>query len=242
MTQPPEAFQVPTSIEYLAVLLWAVSGAIVGWRKGYDIVGVFVISFVSAFGGGLLRDGLFLQRLPVVLTDPVYYWLLVVAVVGVMLVGRRLQRDRTLPKVVSVIDALAVPMFVVIGAELARGRVRDLPAIVLVATVSGVGGGLLRDMLAGDTPELLRPGQFNTLLAVLAAALYLLLAYTLGYNSLWSAWIVIGLYFVTRLLIIHFNWRTRPLSEFEIRHVVEGVTGRLPGWKKGSEMRDGKPE
>ena len=242
MTQPPEAFQVPTSIEYLAVLLWAVSGAIVGWRKGYDIVGVFVISFVSAFGGGLLRDGLFLQRLPVVLTDPVYYWLLAVAVAGVMLVGRRLQRDRTLPKVVSVIDALAVPMFVVIGAELARGRVRDLPAIVLVATVSGVGGGLLRDMLAGDTPELLRPGQFNTLLAVLAAALYLLLAYTLGYNRLWSAWIVIGLYFVTRLLIIRFNWRTRPLSEFEIRHVVEGVTGRLPGWKKGGEMRDGKPE
>ena len=146
------------------------------------------------------------------------------------------------PHVVSVIDALAVPMFVVIGAELARGRVRDLPAIVLVATVSGVGGGLLRDMLAGDTPELLRPGQFNTLLAVLAAALYLLLAYTLGYNRLWSAWIVIGLYFVTRLLIIRFNWRTRPLSEFEIRHVVEGVTGRLPGWKKGGEMRDSKPQ
>ena len=54
-------FTPPLYFEYFALLLWAVSGAIVGWRKGYDVVGVFVIAFVSSFGGGLLRDGLFLQ-------------------------------------------------------------------------------------------------------------------------------------------------------------------------------------
>ena len=113
-----DSFTPPLYFEYFALLLWGISGAIVGWRKGYDVVGVFVIAFVSAFGGGLLRDGLFLQRLPVVLTDPNYIFILLVAVAGVTVVGRRLNRDRLLPKVVSVIDAAGVPMFVIIGAEL----------------------------------------------------------------------------------------------------------------------------
>ena len=231
----PAQFTVPTTFEYIAVLLWATSGAIVGWRKGYDIVGVFVIAFVSAFGGGLLRDGLFLQRLPVVLTNSDYFVLLLVAVAGVSLIGRRMQRDRLLPKIVSIIDALGVPMFVVIGAELARSRGLDLPAIVLVATVSGVGGGLLRDLMAGDTLELLRPGQYNTLLVVVAAILYMVLAYNVGYNRLWVAWFVIGAFFIARLLIIRFNWQSRPLRDFELGRTVRGVVEMLPGRKEPEE-------
>lgn len=228
----PAEFTVPTSFEYVAILLWATSGAIVGWRKGYDFVGVFVLAFVSSFGGGLLRDGLFLQRLPVVLTDSTYYWIMLTAVAGVIVVGRRMQRDRNLPKIVSVIDALGVPMFVIVGVELALARGLDTPAVVLIGTVSGVGGGLLRDLMAGDTPELLRPGQYNTALVVVASLLYLLLGYTFGYNRFWTAWFVVAAFFIARLLTIHYNWRTRPVSEFEIRHVLEGVTGLIPGWRK----------
>ena len=228
----PAEFTVPTSFEYFAILLWSISGAIVGWRKGYDFVGVFVMAFVSSFGGGLLRDGLFLQRLPVVLTDSNYYWIMIAAVAGVIVVGRRMQRDRNLPKIVSVIDALGVPMFVIIGVELGVARGLEAPAVVLVGTVSGVGGGLLRDLMAGDTPELLRPGQYNTLLVVIAAAAYLVLGYEAGFDRFWTAWAVILTFFVARLLIIRFNWRTRPVNEFEIRHVLEGMTGWIPGWRR----------
>lgn len=237
MTIPAE-FTVPTYFEYFAILLWATSGAIVGWRKGYDIVGVFVVAFVSSFGGGILRDGLFLQRLPVVLTDSNYYWIMLAAVGGVMAVGRRMHRDRKLPRVVSVIDALGVPMFVIIGIELALARGLEWPAVILLGTVSGVGGGLLRDMLVGDTPELLRPGQYNTLLVVIAAILYLLLAYSAGLDRFYTAWFIIGAFFIARLFIIHFNWRSRPVSEFEIRHVLEGVTGFIPGWRRHDEDDD----
>ena len=226
-------FTPPLYFEYFALLLWGISGAIVGWRKGYDVVGVFVIAFVSAFGGGLLRDGLFLQRLPVVLIDPNYIFILIVAVVGVSLVGRRLNRDRLLPRVVSVIDAAGVPMFVVIGAELARVRGLELPAIILIATVSGVGGGLLRDLMAGDTPELLRPGQYNTLLVILGALLYMGLAEFAPFDRTSAAWLTIVLFFLARLLTIRFNWRTRPLSDFHMKEVVDGAAEWLPWrWKK----------
>ncbi len=226
-------FTPPLYFEYFALLLWGISGAIVGWRKGYDVVGVFVIAFVSSFGGGLLRDGLFLQRLPVVLIDPNYIFILIVAVVGVSLVGRRLNRDRLLPRVVSVIDAAGVPMFVVIGAELARVRGLELPAIILIATVSGVGGGLLRDLMAGDTPELLRPGQYNTLLVILGALLYMGLVEYTPLDRTSAAWLTIVLFFLARLLTIRFNWRTRPLSDFHMKEVVDGAAEWLPWrWKK----------
>ena len=142
-------FTPPLYFEYFALLLWGISGAIVGWRKGYDVVGVFVIAFVSSFGGGLLRDGLFLQRLPVVLIDPNYIFILIVAVVGVSLVGRRLNRDRLLPRVVSVIDAAGVPMFVVIGAELARVRVAAGYRLTLASATAWVEGGYGRPIPSG---------------------------------------------------------------------------------------------
>ncbi len=224
-------FTPPILFEYFALLLWAISGAIVGWRKGYDVVGVFVIAFVSSFGGGLLRDGLFLQRLPVVLTDSNYIFILIAAVAGVTVVGRRLNRDRLLPKIVSVIDAIGVPMFVVIGAELARSRVLELPAIVLIATVSGIGGGLMRDLMAGDTPELLRPGQYNTLLVILAALFYLLVTQYSPLTRIETAWLTIGLFFAARLLTIRFNWRTRPLHDFHVSEVMGGVAEWMP-WGK----------
>ncbi len=240
--EPPAQFTVPTSFEYVAILLWSISGAIVGWRKGYDIVGVFVIAFVSSFGGGLLRDGLFLQRLPAVLTDSNYFIILLLAVAGVMAVGRRMQRDRRLPKAVSVIDALGVPMYVILGVELARARGLELPAIVLIGTISGVGGGLLRDLIVGDTPELLRPGQYNTLLAVVAAAAYMILSYEVGLNRFWTAWFIVAAFFAARLITIRYNWRSRPVNEFEIRHVFEGITDWIPGWKKAEPNGRGQGE
>ena len=227
-----DQFTPPLYFEYFALLLWAISGAIVGWRKGYDIVGVFVIAFVSSFGGGLLRDGLFLQRLPAVLIDPNYMLIVLLAVIGVTIVGRRLNRDRLLPRIVSVIDAAGVPMFVVIGAELALSRRLELPAVLLIATVSGVGGGLMRDLMAGDTPELLRPGQYNTLLVVLSALLYVALSRYTALSRIEAAWITIAIFFLARLVIIRFNWRSRPLSDFHVTEVVDGVVDWMPWSRK----------
>ena len=66
------SFQIPPTIDYIATFTWAASGALVGIRKHFDVIGVFVIALVSSLGGGLVRDALFLQRTPVLLTDPVY--------------------------------------------------------------------------------------------------------------------------------------------------------------------------
>lgn len=222
----------PLFIDYTAVFLWATSGAIVGWRKGYDIVGVFVIALVSAVGGSLLRDGLLLQRIPPIGTNVFYLLLIALATLMIAILGRNFIGFRHWRKVVSVIDALATPMFIVVGAQLAISRGLPLSGIILSAALSGVGGGLLRDVLAGDTPELLRPGQYNTLLVVIAALLFIALDQYAGVNANLAAWTIIGLFFIARLAIIRFNWRSRPVSEFEVTRVVGEITNWLPRWGK----------
>ena len=63
------AFQVPPLFDYFATFLWALSGAILGMHKRYDMAGVCVIAFLAATGGSTLRDGLFLNKLPPVVTN-----------------------------------------------------------------------------------------------------------------------------------------------------------------------------
>lgn len=65
-------FHVPVYFDYLATFTWALSGAVVAMRKRCDIVGVFVLALLTSVGGGIVRDGLLLQRTPSVLTDPMY--------------------------------------------------------------------------------------------------------------------------------------------------------------------------
>ena len=89
----------------------------------------------------------------------------------------------------------------------------------------------MRDLMAGDTPELLRPGQYNTLLVILSALLYMgLVEYTPLSRTL-AAWTTIALFFMARLLTIRFNWRTRPLSDFHVTEMVGGMSDWLP-WRR----------
>ncbi|MGH7681521.1 MAG: trimeric intracellular cation channel family protein, partial [Candidatus Eiseniibacteriota bacterium] len=157
-----ESFQVPPLFDYAATVAWALSGAVVGIRKRFDITGVFVIALLSATGGGLMRDA-FLLRVPAFLTKPVYLPLiagttLVVALFTRLLTGK--MKGRTVSKLVDVIDALGMPAFAVIGMQLAEERGIPIAGVVFVGVVNGLGGGLLRDVVVRDVPTLLRPGQF----------------------------------------------------------------------------------
>ena len=69
---PVTEFQFPDSLAFLATVSWAVTGAIVARKRGFDFTGVFTLALISTTGGGLIRDGIFLQRTPVMLTDIQY--------------------------------------------------------------------------------------------------------------------------------------------------------------------------
>ena len=113
-------------------------------------------------------------------------------------------------------------------AEWMWGAGRGTRNVVYLTQGTGIGGGLMRDLMAGDTPELLRPGQYNTLLVILAALFYLLVTQHTPLTRIQTAWLTIGLFFAARLLTIRFNWRTRPLHDFHVSEVVGGVAEWIP--------------
>jgi len=210
----PVDFAVPPTFDHALVFIWAVSGAIVGVRKGFDVIGVAVVALVSAVGGGLLRDGLFLQRPPLVLTDGLYLPLILGATLAVIVATRRWGRlppRRLAERLVSVIDALGTPAYAMIGMQLALAHDLSLPGVLLIGFVNGIGGGLLRDVLVRDVPALFQPGGYAALVVVLACGLFLALVLGLGMSNHSAALIAIAVGFAARLLTIHLDWRTQPV-------------------------------
>ena len=205
-------FQVPPAFGYLATVTWASSGALVGIRKHFDVVGVFVIALVSSVGSGLVRDALFLQRTPVLLTDPVYLPLIAGTVILFSLFSGPLTRvvtADTVQKLIDIIDGIGIPIFAVIGMQLAEESGIPVAGIIFVGVVNGTAGGLLRDVLVRDVPAILRPGQFVTLLLLVACALFVGLKQYADVTVPQAAWAAIGAFFVLRVLTIRFNWSTR---------------------------------
>ncbi|HRQ40197.1 MAG TPA: TRIC cation channel family protein [Chloroflexota bacterium] len=208
---PLDEFRIPISFDYLATFLWALSGAIVGMHKRYDITGVLVIALVASTGGSLLRDGLFLQATPPVLTNPVYIPLIILATIVVSFFRQRITNMVFVDRFISVIDAIGIPAFAMIGMQLSLEAGVPLPGVVLVGVVNGVGGGMLRDLLVGDTPIILKPGQYLMSALIVVCILFIILDQVLHVPTVVAAWGIVLLYFVIRMLSIRYNWQTYPV-------------------------------
>jgi uncharacterized membrane protein YeiH len=212
------AFQVPVSFDYVATFTWAVSGAIVAIRRRLDITGVFVVALLTALGGGMLRDGVFLNRTPVALINPMYLTLVFGATVITSVFARYLRNligPVTVQKIVDYIDALGTPAFAVFGMQLADNAGLPLVAVVFVGVTNGVAGGVLRDVVVREVPALMRPGQYASITLFAACGIYLLLTLQANLSPTLAAWITVGVFFIARVLTIRFNWQTRSVWEDE---------------------------
>ena len=206
-------FTIPVYFDYFATFTWAVSGALIGAHRRYDLVGVFVIALVSAVGGGLLRDVIVLQRTPVFLTNGVYLILVAsaTAAVAISTQGRLVLPKWLLVKLVEWIDAVGVPAYAVVGMQLAQTQGLATPGAVLVGVLNGVGGGVLRDVLANEPAHLLLPGQYTSLVLLLACVTFVVLTRWSGIAPTPAGLAAMALFFVIRALTIRFNWQSRAL-------------------------------
>lgn len=204
-------FAVPLAYDHFVVFIWAVSGAIVGVRKDFDLISVGVVALVSAVGGDVIRDGIFLQQPPPILTDAAYLPLFLAATALVSASARWFRLPlpgRLTERLVSIIDALGTPAYAMIGMQLALQRGLPGAGVLLIGFINGTGGGLLRDVLVRDVPVLFQPGGYAALVVMLTCCLFVALVLGLGIHDHAAALIAIAVGFVVRLLTIRFNWRT----------------------------------
>jgi len=206
---PPDQFHIPIQIDLAATFLFGLTGALAALKRGYDVIGLFVLAFVTAVGGGLIRDGIFIQQgPPAVATDSLY--ILIVAASGVVAVIVRDYVGR-FNKVIAWLDALGLGAYAVVGVQKSLLAGLSLAAAVLVGVINASGGGLLRDVLVRDEPLIFKPGQYYTLAAFSGCLLFVFLHQKIEMPATDAAYLTIGTTFLFRVLTIQFNWTSRPV-------------------------------
>lgn len=205
------AFQLPVWFDLAATFAFALTGALAAIKRGYDIVGLLSLAIVSGIGGGLIRDGVFLQQgVTPLLTNPHYLYVIGAAAVVGLVLGERVHHFN---RVIALVDALGLGAYACFGVQKSLQVGLGPTAAVFVGVVNAVGGGLLRDVLTREEPLVFRPGQFYVLVALAGAVTFVFLTAQLQVTATTAAFAAIGLTVVFRGLTIAFNWRTAAVTQ-----------------------------
>ena len=198
-------------IEIIGTIAFASSGAMVAVRKKLDLFGIIVLGVITAVGGGMIRDLLIGSIPPTMFYHPVYVLTAFLTVLIMFLLFRFrpiLLESRymdTYEKVMNILDAVGLGAFTVIGVDTGvnagYGAYHFL--IIFLGVITGIGGGILRDIMAGETPFVLKK-HIYACASISGACLYVvLLQFThADYAMMFGAFLVIAV----RMLDSNYRW------------------------------------
>ncbi|UPG90391.1 trimeric intracellular cation channel family protein [Luteibacter aegosomaticola] len=188
--------------DLVGTAVFAIEGAGVAMRAGLDLLGVLVLSFIVALGGGILRDLLIGATPPSALRDWRYPVLAFVA--GLITFLLHAQMDAIPPGLMTVLDAAGLAVFAVAGAEKAVEFDISPLSAVLMGAITGCGGGVIRDLLLTRVPMVLNADIYAT--AALLGAAAVVAGRRFGYPPAPAAMAGFALCFGLRLVAVHYGW------------------------------------
>ena len=187
-------------LTYFAVSASAISGALEARKHDMDVVGATTVAFVTAFGGGTMRD-ILLGRTPIFwLTDP---WLSIVTFGIAVLVFYLL--DRISDRLLVIPDALGLGFFSILGATYALQMDLSLLIISLMGVVTGMFGGILRDVLCNTIPSVFRRNTELYATCAFVGTWAFIILIKLNVDVSLASWIGTGVIFGLRLLAVRFK-------------------------------------
>lgn len=188
-----------TISDYIGTFAFAISGIRLASAKQFDWFGAYVVGLVTAVGGGTIRD-LFLHLTPFWMLQPAYLIITFLALIFVAIFRRSLVR---LENTVFLFDAIGLGLFVVVGVD--KTLMLGFPSwvAVIMGTITGSFGGMIRDILINETPLIFRKDIYALacILGGLIYTIFLNLDVNLGIAQLTSALSVI----ICRILCVWFN-------------------------------------
>jgi uncharacterized membrane protein YeiH len=183
----------------VGTIAFAISGAIVAMEEEYDLLGVYILGFATAFGGGIIRN--LLIGVPVT-----NIWdqstLFTIALLSMTIVfcspGHQIHRWK---RWLNFFDAIGLSAFAIQGASYAHSMHHSISAVITAAVMTGIGGGLIRDLLAGRKPLVLR----DEIYAVWAIFVGLVIGLDLV-QKVWHMYVLFVIVVLLRLLSIFYKW------------------------------------
>lgn len=189
--------------------VFAISGTLAALhkKKDLDILTLFIFAFVTAVGGGTLRD-VIIQAYPVAWISDANYLIVIIASVGIAIACRRWWLG-ILHRPLRVFDTLGIGIFTILGLEKALAAGVNPWAAVLLGIVSALFGGVIRDTLANEVPLVFERQLYAT--PCLTGAVLYVLALPLGLHPTASFLLAVGVITVFRLLAIRKGWSLPPV-------------------------------
>lgn len=187
--------------DLLGSFAFAISGALAGVRHRFDIFGVLVLAFVTAVAGGILRD-LLIGAVPPAAFES-WHYLATALLAGLMVFGTP-RSFETLNHPIQIFDAAGLALFAVVGTSKALSSGLGWPMAAILGMLSGIGGGMLRDVLSGKVPGVLRDEIYAV--AALAGALVVALGSLLPLPRALFGVAGAALCFLLRLVGIYRGW------------------------------------
>jgi uncharacterized membrane protein YeiH len=199
------------AIEIAAVFVSAVSGILEARKKKMDLVGVYSVALITAFGGGTLRD-LLLDRRPFYWIQNYDYplWIFLLCLAALYLTRRVLLSERA----IAIPDALGLGLFSITGAYYSLQNHESLFIASLFGVITGVFGGVLRDVVCNEIPLVFASSTSLYATCSFAGSWVYLLAAQAGFPQMRATIAGIATTFLLRMLAIRFNLRLpQPLDE-----------------------------
>lgn len=198
--------------DLLGTFVFAISGVMTAAEKRFDFVGATVIGFVAALGGGTIRDVL-MGKTPVGwMQDDAYLWVTFLSVPLCYFLYAQIKRLR---KSVFIFDTIGIALFTILGVQKALLAELSPMVAVLMGVVSGVFGGVVRDVLSNEVPLIFRKELYASL-CLIGASSYVGLWYWIGDNT-WSMLLSIGWVSVLRFLSVRYQWEL-PFKPYQWRN------------------------
>lgn len=198
-------------IEIIGTVAFACSGAMVAIKKQLDLLGIIVLGVITAVGGGMIRDMLIGIEPPTLFVNPVYVLAAFCAVMVLFCIVKFRNMSMTVlesvtyERIMNLLDAIGLGAFTVVGIDtaIAAGFGEYYFLMIFLGVITGVGGGILRDIMAGQTPAVLRKHIYGCA-SIAGAVCYTLLLNYIGSDMamIVSAVLVV----VIRVLARHYKW------------------------------------
>lgn len=193
-------------VELLGVLAFAFTGIIEARKKGMDLIGVYTVSMITAFGGGTVRD-LMIGHYPLYWVQHSGYALMLLGfAIAAAPLSAVFYENPSVTKVFVILDALGLGLFSTVGASMAHQAGCDFYISMLLGVVTGVFGGIIRDIACNEIPNVFRRNELYATCAALGSTVFLICIY-LDVNELPST--LFGIAFTTVLRITSIKYRVK---------------------------------
>lgn len=206
------------ALEMVGTVAFSIAGGLVGIERGLDYFGILVLSVTTAVGGGMIRDLILGRTPPAMFINPIYVFVAICASVLILLMlhqkGNFVENGKfvSFMGLITFFDALGLGVFTVIGVNAAiEAGYHNAFLSVFVGVMTGVGGGMLRDILVRRTPLVMRREIYAVASIVGAVPYYYLqIHFTKTICMLLCAAVIVTI----RLLSVRFHWNL-PNSQIE---------------------------